>query len=117
MLSVRTGTPHLSWHDPREATRLLRYALHRQGFTHTYQSNGSGMSVLSIRTDLTVWCTDGLFVWHEDGLRSSHPADDPTGAARLISQRHRRPAPDDDLAEGERAPVARSLAAADSERD
>jgi len=91
--------------------------LHRQGFTHTYQSNGSGMSVLSIRTDLTVWCTDGLFVWHEDGLRSSHPADDPAGAAHLIARRHRRPAPGGDLAEEETAPAVRSPAAADSERD
>lgn len=117
MLSVHTDTPYLPWHDPREATRLLRYALHRRGFTHTYQSNGNGMSVLSIRTDLTVWCKDGLFVWHEGGLRSSHPAGDPAGAARLIARRHRRPAPDDDLAEEETAPPVRSLAAADSERD
>ncbi|GIH98736.1 hypothetical protein [Planobispora takensis] len=96
VLSVPTGMPYLPWRDPCEATRLLRYALHRQGFTHTYQSNGTGMSVLSVLTDLTVWCKNGLFVWHEDGHEVSHPADDPVGAARLISRHYRRPAPEDD---------------------
>ncbi|GAA5054334.1 hypothetical protein HNP84_002948 [Thermocatellispora tengchongensis] len=91
MLSVRADVPNLPWHDPREATRLLRYALHRQGFTHTYQSNASGMSVLSVLTDLTVWCKDGMFVWTEDGREVTHPADDPVGAADLIARQYRRP--------------------------
>ncbi|GAA3512738.1 hypothetical protein FHR32_004918 [Streptosporangium album] len=95
MLSVHSDTPYLPWRDPCEATRLLRYALHRQGFTHTYQSNGNGMSVLSVQTDLTVWCKNGLFVWREGGRETSHPADDPVGAARLISRHYRRPATGD----------------------
>jgi hypothetical protein len=96
VLSAHAGTPYLPWRDPREATRLLRYALHRQGFTHTYQSNANGMSVLSVLTDLTVWCRDGLFIWNEDGVEASHPADDPVGAAHLIADLYRRPTSDDD---------------------
>ncbi|MBO3746592.1 hypothetical protein J5X84_10990 [Streptosporangiaceae bacterium NEAU-GS5] len=80
---------YLPWRDPCEATRLLRYALHRKGFTHTYQSNGNGMSVLSVSAELTVWCKNGSFVWNEDGLVATHPSDDPAGAASLI-QRHYR---------------------------
>ncbi|WP_326637048.1 hypothetical protein OG884_25835 [Streptosporangium sp. NBC_01755] len=117
MLSVRADTPHLPWCDPSEATRLLRYALHRQGFTHTYQSNGRGMSVLSVLTDLTVWCKNGLFVWNEDGVQSSHPAEDPVGAARLISRHYRRPMPDDDLAVEEAGHRVRAFADTDSARD
>lgn len=97
MLAVRAGTPYLPWRDPCEATRMLRYALHRQGFTHTYQSNGNGMSVLSVSTDLTVWCRNGSFVWHEDDFLITHPSDDPDGATRLIMRHHRTPErPDDD---------------------
>ncbi|MEV8632982.1 hypothetical protein AB0395_15120 [Streptosporangium sp. NPDC051023] len=91
VLSIRTGALYVPWRDPREATRLLRYALHRHGFTHTYQSNGNGMSVLSVLIDLTVWCRNGLFVWNEKGRGACHPADDPAGAARLISRHHRGP--------------------------
>lgn len=99
-MPVRAGAPFAKqaslrsyppWHDPREATRLLRYALHRQGFTHTYQSNGNGMSVLSVLTELTVWCRDEFFVWHEEGVEVSHPIDDPVGAAQRIADRRRRP--------------------------
>lgn len=88
---VRTAAPYQPWHDPREATRLLRYALHRQGFTHTYQSNGNGMSVLSVLTELTVWCKDGSFIWNEDGATKTHPIDDPVGAAQRIADRYRHP--------------------------
>ncbi|GGK83609.1 hypothetical protein Sme01_17700 [Sphaerisporangium melleum] len=91
MLAVRAGTPYLPWHDPREATRLLRYALHREGFTHTYQSSANGMSVLSVTTELTVWCRGGTFLWTEDGLTVTHPSDDPAGAAQLVKRRLRRP--------------------------
>ncbi|GAA0406859.1 hypothetical protein GCM10009530_68860 [Microbispora corallina] len=91
MLAVRAGTPYLPWRDPGEATRLLRYALHRQGFTHTYQSNGNGMSVLSVSTDLTVWCKNGSFVWHEGDVVVTHPSDDPDGATRLIMRHYRTP--------------------------
>ncbi|MET9069074.1 hypothetical protein [Streptosporangium sandarakinum] len=92
VLPVPADAPYVPWREPREATRLLRYALHRQGFTHTYQSNGNGMSVLSVQTDLTVWCRSGLFVWDEEGRETCHPADDPAGAARVISLHYRRPA-------------------------
>ena len=94
MLPVRTGTPYLPWHDPRDATRLLRYALHRQGFTHTFQSDGKGMPVLSVSTELTVWCEDGTFVANEEGgAPVTHPIDDPVGAARRIAARRRQRVP------------------------
>ena len=88
----RTGTPYLPWHDPREATRLLRYGLRRQGFTHTYQSDG--LSVLSVLTELTVKCEDGSLVWNkEGGAPVTHLIDDPVGAAQHIAARCRRQGP------------------------
>ena len=94
MLPVRTGTPYLPWHDPCEATRLLRYVLHHQGSTHTCQSDGNGLSVLSVLTELTVRCEDGSFVWNEEGgAPVTHPIDDPVGAARRIAARYRRQEP------------------------
>jgi hypothetical protein len=94
-LPVRTGTPYLPWHAPREATRLLRYVLHRQGFTHTFQSGGKGMPVHSVSTELTVRCEDGSFVvWNEEGgAPVTHPIDDPVGAARRIAARRRQRPP------------------------
>jgi hypothetical protein len=94
VLPVRTGTPYLPWHDPREATRLLRYGLRRQGFTHTYQSNGIGMSVQSALTELTVRREDGSFVANkEGGAPVTHRIDDPVGAAQRIAARCRRTEP------------------------
>ncbi len=94
MLPVRTGTPYLPWHDPGDATRLLRDALPRQGFTHTYQSNRHGESVQSVLTELTVWCDDGSFVWNEEGgAPVTHPIDDPVGAAQRIAARYRQQEP------------------------
>lgn len=88
MLPVHAGTPYLPWQDPREATRLLRYALHRQGFCHTYQSNENGMFV---STELTLWSKDGSFIWNEEGATVSHPIDDPVGAAQRIVDHYRHP--------------------------
>ncbi|WP_157530591.1 hypothetical protein [Microtetraspora niveoalba] len=51
---------------------------------HTYQSSGSGMSVPSVSTELTVWCENGVFAWNAGGVVVTHPADDPAGAALLI---------------------------------
>ncbi|RVX38002.1 hypothetical protein EDD27_0292 [Nonomuraea polychroma] len=91
MLPVRTGTPYLPWQDPGEATRLLRYVLPRQRFTHTCQSNRHGESVQSVSTELTAWCDDGSFVWNEEGgAPVTHPIDDPVGAAQRIAARYRR---------------------------
>ncbi|GAA3133656.1 hypothetical protein GCM10017600_78370 [Streptosporangium carneum] len=117
VLSVRTGTPYPPWRDPREATRLLRYALRRHGFTHTYQSNGNGMSVLSVLADLTVWCRSGLFIWNEEGRGACHPADDPAGAARLISRHHRRPIFGDIPSGGRTGSMARPSPVTGSVRD
>lgn len=93
-MPVRMGTPYLPWHDPGDATRLLRYALPRQGFTHTYQSNWHGVSVQSVSSELTVWCEDGSFVWNEEGgAPVTHPIDDPVGAAQRIAVRCRQQEP------------------------
>jgi hypothetical protein len=94
--AVHSGVPYLPRRDPREAARSLRYALHREGVTHTFQSNGNGMSVLSLSAELTVWCQDGCFAWKEDGVVVTHPADDPSGAAGLIHAHFRRPVGLDD---------------------
>jgi hypothetical protein len=75
------------------------------------------MSVLSVLTDLTVWCRDGLFVWNEEGVEASHPADDPVGAARLISRHYRRPTSDDDPLEEGPEPQVRASSPPDSARD
>ena len=83
MLPVHLGTPYLPWQDPREATRLLRYALLRQGLCYTYQSNGNGS------TELTLWSKDGSFIWNEEGASVSHPIDDPVGAAQRIVDHYR----------------------------
>ncbi|GAA2210131.1 hypothetical protein GCM10009850_055900 [Nonomuraea monospora] len=94
MLPVRTGTPYLPWHDPREATRLLRYALTRQGFTHTYQSFGDGMPAPSALTELTVRCDDGSLVGNkEGGAPVALRIDDPVGAAQRIAARCRQQGP------------------------
>ncbi len=91
MVPVQAGTPYLPWDSPRDATRLLRYALPRQGFTHTYQSNGYGMSALSESAELNVWCEDGSLVWFEGSELVHHPIDDPAGAADRIAARYRHP--------------------------
>ncbi len=88
VLSVRAGTPHLPRRDPREATRLLRYALHRHGFPHTYQSDGSGKPALSVPIDLGIWCRKGLFVRNEEGHQACRPADGPVGRTHLTSRHH-----------------------------
>lgn len=94
MLPVHSDTPFLPWQNPREATRLLRYALRRAGFPHRCQSTEMGMSVLSVSTEPTVWRIDGSFVWNEEGgAPVTHPMDDPIGSARRITARRRRHVP------------------------
>lgn len=91
-MPVRTGTPFLPWHDPREATRLLRYGLSREGVTHTYQSDG--VSVTSVPAELTVRCADGSFVANEEGgAPVTHFIDDLVGMARHFDARRRRQGP------------------------
>jgi hypothetical protein len=82
----RTGTPYLSWHDPREVIR--------SGSTHTYQSSGDDTPALSVLTELTVRCEDGSFVWNkEGGAPVTHRIDDPVGAVRSIAARSRPQGP------------------------
>jgi hypothetical protein len=87
------GTPYLPGDNPSDATRLLRYALPRQGFPHTDQSDGYGMSALAELAELNVWCEDGFLAWFEDGVVVRHPMDDPAGAADRIAARHRHREP------------------------
>lgn len=89
MSPVRTGTPYLPWHDPREATRLLRYVLLGEAITHTYQSNG--VSEHSVSTELTALRDDGSPVWNKKGGASvTHRIDDPVGTARRIARRRQQ---------------------------
>ena len=80
---IRGGQPR----DPREAIAQLRQqlALHWPG--RVYQSDSRGLSVLSISTELTVWCNGRDFIWYEQGRLAAHPAADPvTAAVRLIAR-------------------------------
>ena len=92
--------------DPREAIAQLRQqlALHWPG--RFYQGDSRGLSVLSISSELTVWCNGREFIWHETGRTVGHPAADPvTAAVRLIArlQQLTQPRPRDD---GDDAPGA-----------
>jgi hypothetical protein len=80
---IRGGQPR----DPREAIAQLRQqlALHWPG--RVYQSDSRGLSVLSISSELTVWCNGRDFIWYEQGRPAAHPAADPvTAAVRLIAR-------------------------------
>ncbi|MED7926580.1 hypothetical protein SMD20_20150 [Nonomuraea sp. LP-02] len=94
MPPVSTGESYLPWKDLGEATRLLRYALPRQGFTHTYQSNRHGASAHSASTELTAKREDGsLVAVEEGGAPVTRFIDDPVGAARRIAARCRQQEP------------------------
>jgi hypothetical protein len=80
----RTDMPTTRRRDPREKARTHRVP-HRDGFPYAFQSNGNGLSMVAMSGELAVWCTDGSFEWQQDGVVVRHPADDPTGAAELIS--------------------------------
>ncbi|WP_143590605.1 hypothetical protein [Thermoactinospora rubra] len=41
--------------------------------------------MLSVLTEVTVWCKDGSFVWTHEGATFTHPGDDPVGAAERIA--------------------------------
>lgn len=52
-----------------------------------YWSGTSDMAVMSVRSDVNVWCRDGRFFWNDlfQGGTISHPASDPAGAAALLN--------------------------------
>jgi hypothetical protein len=64
--------------------------LRRQGFSHTYQSDGHDMPTPSVLTELIVWSKDGSFIWHEEGATVSDPIDDPLGAAQRFADHYRQ---------------------------
>ncbi|GGT31313.1 hypothetical protein GCM10010176_089930 [Nonomuraea spiralis] len=65
------------------------------------------MPVLSVSTELTVWCKDGSFVWNEEGgAPVTHPIDDPVGSARRIAARRRRHVPSHTPTDSVREPAA-----------
>ncbi|WP_344968202.1 hypothetical protein [Salinactinospora qingdaonensis] len=68
----------------RELHRLLSHAgIHRMLIGHQRD-----VSVLSVHSDLTVWCVNGRITWrhstHRHAATTIHPATDPAGAARLL---------------------------------
>ncbi|HEY7488752.1 MAG TPA: hypothetical protein VH912_30205 [Streptosporangiaceae bacterium] len=87
MIPPGAGTRSGQSRDPREAIAQLRQqlALHWPG--RVYQGDVAGLSVLSITTELTVWCNGREFVWYVEGRAFTHPAIDPVSAAvRIITR-------------------------------
>jgi hypothetical protein len=74
---------------PAEAIHCLRLELHYLGSSEPtmYEAHAHGVSVLSVAPEVTVWCYHGLLRWHVHGRSFLHSADDPGGAAYLITQR------------------------------
>lgn len=74
-----------------EAATELRDALAGLGVSRTYQADGEDLSVLSVWTNLTVWCMRGTFRWrdgHDFGDWATHPTADTAGAAVKIHARY-----------------------------
>lgn len=82
--------PDVATPEPRAAATDLRAALTEMGLSRTLQTNGEGMSTLSVWTNLTVWCAGEVFFWREDDPARlvTHPTDDPAGAAVKIHKRY-----------------------------
>lgn len=73
------------------AATELRAALAELGLARTYQSDGEGMSTVSVWSNLTVWCAGRVFFWRTGyELRdfAIHPAYDPAGAAVKVRARY-----------------------------
>jgi hypothetical protein len=58
--------------------------LRTRGVTRLYASGCTMFGVLSIAYGLRVWCDGHRMWWHRDGQRTTWPASDPDGAARLL---------------------------------
>ena len=73
------------------AASTLRAALAELGLARTYQSDGEGMSMVSVWANLTVWCAGEVFFWrtgHDMRDFTHHPIRDPAGAAVKIRTRY-----------------------------
>ncbi|GAA3741479.1 hypothetical protein [Salinactinospora qingdaonensis] len=82
----------LSWIDPSlrltpvQAVSMLHSYLTAAGMRRLYAAGHATVASLSIRAGLTVWCMGGTFRWSDEhGHTTTHPADDPEGAARRLS--------------------------------
>lgn len=77
--------------DPTIAATDLRTALAELGLSRVYQSDGDGMSTVSVWGTLTVWCAGDAFFWRTgrnfDDF-AGHPIGDPAGAAVKIKARY-----------------------------
>jgi hypothetical protein len=73
---------------PAEAIHCLRLELHYLGSSEPamYEAHAYGVSVLSVAPEVTVWCYHGLLRWRVHGRSFLHSADDPGGAAYLITR-------------------------------
>jgi hypothetical protein len=67
-----------------DVLRTLADLLRTRGITRLYGSACTMLGVLSIAYGLSVWCDGRHLWWHRDGQRTTWPANDPDGAARLL---------------------------------
>ncbi|QBI52072.1 hypothetical protein [Streptomonospora litoralis] len=51
-----------------------------------YRAGTSELAVISVMRGINVWCQDGKFFWNDlVGSTVTHPANDPAGAAAMLS--------------------------------
>ncbi|GHE28188.1 hypothetical protein GCM10017673_33070 [Streptosporangium violaceochromogenes] len=113
---VPTGAPRPPRRGLGVAARSLRYASRRRAAPALRRRGGSG-ATLSVPTDFAVWWRNGFFIWNDKRRETSRPADDPAGEAHLLSPRHRRPRPGDDLSREGTGPRADAPPPTDAPRD
>jgi hypothetical protein len=70
---------------PANVLRTLADLLRARGITRLYGSACIRLGVLSVAYGLSVWCDGRQLWWHRDGQRTTWPARDPEGAARLLA--------------------------------
>jgi hypothetical protein len=76
--------------QPVEAIRRLRAALGLHGYDRMYEASSGHVAVLSVATDLTVWCHRGVYLWQSGGRHLARRADSPENTALLIARGHGR---------------------------
>ncbi|MFF5262357.1 ATP-binding protein [Actinomadura viridis] len=84
--------------DAAYAAQELHALLAERGLTRLIRRNGDGVSVLSVKENLTVWCEPGWFRWRTpDGAQVRLPRGDITEVCERIVQLHESTAPEPDL--------------------
>ncbi len=70
---------------PVDVLHTLANLLRKRGITRLYRSASAMFGVLSVAYGVSVWCDGRHLWWHRDGQRTTWPANDPDGAARLLA--------------------------------